>query len=779
VRNFKFHNLTNLYTKTNPSKIANDFKRVLEQSRNGICGIEIKSNRGGTDFTLVSPSFLKQNGIIRGSNKNHLSEDNVFLEGYLSEPFFLPLCTVLDGEFIERIQSLSFILKDNETIFIQWLFKRTSNYQEKAIQMYSSYILLGNDYPLTLNIGRKFQEKVINLTNKLGRVAEVRDYIEEAEKKIVSEGYCFKLIVAMNCSLGRQDYIRNRLEGIFNQYTYYNGIKFAEVKGKNLIQQIDDCIMTHDTKYQILSKREILSLIGGNDFDEVEEAEMEVVDEGGRISGKSGGSGVIVKDAIELLPNYPIQEVVEREGILQEIAEALKRVGVTSQARVYNGEVTTGIRLTSITCDIPKNKNLTDLTKKQKDIQASLGVQSLSIEQGEFPDTVKFSIPNDKPSIVGLRTMLEQDSFKEFCKENSLPFVVGLTELNDPIYLSLAKLPHLLVTGTTGSGKSVFLNNLATTLMLMNSPDELLMVMIDPKMVEFQHFVNFVHVKEVITDMDKAELTLLWLVKEMDDRYAMFSKVGVKSITAYNEAVNRNGLDSQYETIPSIVCIIDELGDLMDTHPEVENHIIRLGQKSRMAGVSLILASQRSSSDIISSRIKSNVLNAISFNMGSSNNYRTIFGHGINGLNLLGKGDGILKITGYHKDMQRFQSPIISPIEKEEVEVYEKLAHYLRKKYSKNKSEDEVVAKETKDEFEDEKLIKLKQVIANSGTTKTSELRKLLSIKNTTLIDLMNELVDQNWLKKESNSRGYELIADEEELNKYKLPFPQAESREG
>lgn len=763
MKSLNYENLTNLYTKTNARTISNDFKQIINQSRYGVCGIEMMVNKGVTDFTLVSPSFLRQSDKMKNSYKDYLTGARGFYEGYLYQPFFLPICTTWNGEFIERFQSLSFFLKNNESIFIQWLFKKAFNWQEKAIEMYSSY-LLGNDYPFTFRVGRKIQEKMINVMDKFGVSVDVREYIEEAEQKIVSNGYYFKLNIIVNSSMEREKQIIDRLGAVFDQYTYFNNIKLSKVKGKNMLQQIENCIMSVDRKYQILSMREILSLFGGNDVPIIEDVFAE------NKTQYELQKTVIINDAIELLPDYPIQKVQVKDGLIQDISESLKRVGIASQARVYNPIVTTGIRLTVIQFDIPKEKNLTHLTSKQKDIQAALGVNSLSIEQGDAADTVRMLIPNEQPAIVSLRSLLESDYFKQYCEKNELAFVVGLDEVNNPIVLSLAELRHLLVTGTTGSGKSVFINQLAVTLMLNNTPNELQMIMIDPKMVELQQYANFPHVKEVVTDMDKAEQILFELINEMERRYSTFNDAGVRFITTYNDMV-RNGELEDAEIIPYIVCIIDEYADLKDTHPTVEKHIARFAQKARAAGIHLVIGTQRPSVDVISGRIKANIINAISFNLSNTNNYRTVFGTGIP-YTLLGKGDGCMKIEGWSKQFQRFQSPILSPDEKIERQVYEDLAEYLNMKYANNSEMNSVeqiettVELEQEEECESDNLHKLKQIIAETGETRTTELRKHMGVKNVTLSNLMTELVSEGFLEMGKTRReGYKI--NEEKLNEW------------
>nr|WP_285842061.1 FtsK/SpoIIIE domain-containing protein [Ureibacillus chungkukjangi] len=751
-------NLTNIFTDVNQNNISQRLRKTIEQSQDGVSGVEILMKRGVTNFTLVSPPFLRNNSHRVDGNKKQVLENSKFYEGYLSRPFFLPICDTLNGEFIGLVKLLSEALNEDESIYIQWLFTKAYNWKDTAIEMYSSYIL-GNDHPLPFKVARKFQDKSLKLFNKLGSTSENRSYIEEAEQKIASEGYRFQLRVGINCSSSRLEYLISRVENLFKQYTFYNSIKLAKVNSKNITQQIEECVVSPDSKFQILTLREILSLFGGNDIEVNNEEVAEVVNE---VRDK-------VNSVIELLPNYPMQEVPERDGIVQDIAEALKRVGLTQQARVYNASVITGVRLTVVQADIPKGLNLTNLTSKTVDIQAALGVNSLGIEQGDVKDTVKFSIPNEKPAIVALRTLLEHESFKQYSRENKLAFVCGLSEINEPIYLSLTKLIHLLISGKSGSGKSIFVNGLVTTLTLTHTPQELKLILIDPKMVELQHFENFLHVDSVITDMDKAEGVLGDLTKEMDNRYSIFKKAGTKNINLYNEKV-LNGELEEKEIMPFIVCVIDEYADLYSTHSIVEKHIERLGSKSRAAGIHIVLCTQRPSSDIVSGRIKANVANAISFNLTTSNNYKTVFGTGIP-YTLLNKGDGCFKVEGWSKEFQRFQSAIISPDESEEERVYKELAEYLKKQYSKpnvKSTIEEEFENEDENDQEDENLNKLKKIIANTKETRTTELRKMLGVKNTTLSSLMKRLVDENWLEiGKSKQEGYKLIIDEDERVKW------------
>lgn len=765
MRNNHIKNFSNYFGEVFEAELGYKLKHVLEKADDYVSGVEVTMSRdeGVASLMLVTPPHLRVDGAE--SCRELVLSDFTMYEGYLLNPFFLPLYDDLNGEFLKDVQALADSLNEDESVWMQWLFRRAYNWKETALQMFMSY-LEGNDYPLTSRLGRALQDKTLQAMNRISSFDDYRDYIEEAEQKILGEGYQFQLRVAIRSQ--KTGNVLEAIEDLFKRYDAHNGIRLCKVREKKMKQFIEDCVLTADTKYQILSKREVLSLFGANTEQPIETEVGEI------IANPVSAKVLTASDIIQLLPSYPREEVLVKEGLEQDIAEALKRVGLIKQARLYNEYVTAGIRLTVVQFDIPKGKNLTHITQKSKDIQAALGVPSLGIEQGDEPDTVRFTLPNEKPAIISLRELLEDRAFQKFSKENPLAFIVGVDEVNNPIYLSLAKLVHLLVAGTTGSGKSVFINSLATTLMLTHTPQELKMVMIDPKQVELQQYVDFPHVEDVVTDVEEAAETLKELTEIMDVRYTVFKDAGVKNITLYNK--------KSAKPMPYIVCIVDEYADLMDTNPEVEDHIVRLGQKARAAGIHLVIATQRPSANVVSGRIKANITNAISFNLGNNINYKTVFGQGIGDTTLLGRGDGIMKIESYPKEFQRFQSTIISPDESEEEEIYKQLAEYLQAtaprpepelepepEQEEEEEEEEVQEEEPIEEPEGNHLYKLKQIIADTRETKISVLREKLKIKAATMTELMGKLVDEGWLKKhESKAKGYELIASDTVLSEWK-----------
>ena len=275
------------------------------------------------------------------------------------------------------------------------------------------------------------------------------------------------------------------------------------------------------------------------------------------------------------------------------------------------------------------------------------------------------------------------------------------------------------------------------------------MYLVDPKQVEFSCFEPFPHVQEVITDMRLAARTFVGLVLEMERRYTFLKEKGYRDMLSYNK---ENPEDKQ----PYILCVVDEFADLKAQFPEVEEYIQRLGQKARGAGIHLVLATQYPLADVISSVIKSNLPSVFCFSLKTQREYTTVFGEGIP-YRLLGLGDGVAKIEGAEHRFERFQSPLIEMNQKEETRIMEKLATMFEITH------DIEVSLPMEEEID--LLLKLKRIIKTTKETRITKLQKVMGIRTNDLQDLMAELVEQKFLyKHKSRSKGYELIATEEEL---------------
>lgn len=712
-------------------------EKLLEKD---LFGIKYNINRKGVNISTFTPPLVLDNSN-NGSKtiSRHSSQGLKSFEVSLACPFFLPLHSSLNGLYDKCLNYLPELLSENESINIIWLFQKRQYWKELAISMYDSY-LKGDDEPSEIELFRKVKDKMLSIVSRISSPLEGREYSQDVEDKILDNGYCFQCTVEIVSDKSIQ--LSNLIQDVFTQYDSHNGLRLEEIEYKYPY--------TMRSTNQILCKSEITSLLC--------QSELEIITD--NPIKETAKSSIIAKtethnnwkDRIELLPNIEKKKVEIDDTILPRLADALKRTNVIKQARLHNELIEHGSRLTIIHADIPKGKNFSDVEKKEKDIQAALGVPSLGIEQGDNAGTIKFSIPHNNYGLISLREIIERDDFHEYSQKHSLSFIVGLDEIGNPIYLSLEELRHILITGSQGSGKSVFVNQLLTTLLITHSPDELNLILIDPKQVELEQYKPFPHVQEVVTNMNKAIKTLGGLIKEMENRYKIFKENGVKNIQG-------NNIKSK-ESLPYIICVIEEWADLFSVvGKDAEESVLRLGQKARAAGIFLIIITQRPSAKILSGDIKANIQSKFSFNLGNNTNYRTVFDSGIP-YKLLGKGDGAFQIENWHKDFQRFQSPIISTDPVGESSIYENLV----KTYSDYNPSNGQIA-----EDENPLLDKLKNIIATTKETRVSALREKMNIQTEKLLILMNQLVDKGWLVKHKNrSKGYELVADESQLEEWR-----------
>lgn len=286
------------------------------------------------------------------------------------------------------------------------------------------------------------------------------------------------------------------------------------------------------------------------------------------------------------------------------------------------------------------------------DLRRELSAISVRI-QAPIPgkDTIGIEIPNDKRQIVNFREIVETDDFRDGC--GPLTMILGKDIGGNPYLADLAHMPHLLVAGATGAGKSVCLNCILISLLLCHRPDEMQLLLVDPKRIEMALYADSPHlVHPVVTEMSDAKNALDWAVDEMERRYKAIANLGVRDIRAYNSKIGAFGdnLPENYanlQKIPYLVIVIDELADLMMTaSKEVERSIVRLAQLARAAGIHMILATQRPSVDVVTGLIKANFPCRISFQVTSKHDSRTILDQ-VGAEHLLGHGDMLFKPSGH------------------------------------------------------------------------------------------------------------------------------------
>jgi len=305
---------------------------------------------------------------------------------------------------------------------------------------------------------------------------------------------------------------------------------------------------------------------------------------------------------------------------------------------------------------------VSSIANLSNDLALSLAAQGIRIE-APIPgkSAVGIEIPNKDPQGVFLREILEDEKFETF--QSKLAFAVGKDIAGSPVVTDIARMPHLLIAGATGSGKSVCINTLIASLLYKARPDEVKLLMIDPKVVELSVYNGIPHLLiPVVTDPKKASGALNWAVQEMENRYAAFAETGRRDLKGYN----RHMLEQDEQKLPQIVIIIDELADLMMTAKgEVEESICRLAQKARAAGIHLIVATQRPSVDVITGLIKANIPSRLAFAVSSGTDSRTVLDmYGAE--KLLGRGDMLFLPVGQNKPI-RVQGGFISDKEVEEL----------------------------------------------------------------------------------------------------------------
>ncbi|MDA8695210.1 DNA translocase FtsK [Alphaproteobacteria bacterium] len=283
------------------------------------------------------------------------------------------------------------------------------------------------------------------------------------------------------------------------------------------------------------------------------------------------------------------------------------------------------------------------------DISRSMGVGPVRISQIFGTQYLGVEVPNDKRESVTIKELLSNDNFKNTL--HKIPICIGKDISGNIEVIDLSKTPHLLVAGTTGSGKSVFINTLLASLLYKFSPKQLKLILIDPKMLELSVYNDIAHLlTPVVTEPKKAIIALKWVCKEMERRYSMMNEEGTRSLEGYNQKAS--------EALPYIVVFIDEMADLMMTAgKEVEHYVQRLAQMARACGIHLVMATQRPSVDIITGSIKANFPSRVSFQVASKYDSRTVLGE-IGAEQLLGNGDMLMTKNG--SNLIRYQSAFIS-----------------------------------------------------------------------------------------------------------------------
>lgn len=347
----------------------------------------------------------------------------------------------------------------------------------------------------------------------------------------------------------------------------------------------------------------------------------------------------------------------ELKSNAQKLVEIFESFGI--EVKVTN--ITRGSSVTRYEVVPAPGIKVNKLTALDQDIAMRLPANNVRIEV--LPGYVGIEVSNDSVSTVYLRGLLETPEFKNHTSK--LAVAVGRDINGATVVMDIAKTPHLLIAGATGSGKSVCINTIITSILYKASPDEVKLVLVDPKVVELKLYEGIPHLLvPIVTDPRKAAGALSWAVAEMENRYQKFAEAGARDLKGYNAKLEAS--DPEAKKLPQIVIIIDELADMMMVAPgEVQDYICRLAQKARAAGMHLVLATQRPSVDVITGLIKANIPSRIAFAVSSSTDSRTIIDHG-GAEKLMGKGDMLMMLTGASK-LNRVQGAFLPDTDVENV----------------------------------------------------------------------------------------------------------------
>ncbi|MEW9121876.1 MAG: DNA translocase FtsK [Thermotaleaceae bacterium] len=439
---------------------------------------------------------------------------------------------------------------------------------------------------------------------------------------------------------------------------------------------------------------------------------------------------------LSLLNDYPTnnskndkKEIIGKVKILE---ETMQNFGVDAKVM----QVSKGPSITRYEIQPSPGVKVSKIVSLSDDIALNLAASNIRIE-APIPGkaAVGIEIPNDSITTVSVKEVLESDSFAN--SDSKLTFVLGKDIAGNPVTADLSKMPHLLIAGATGSGKSVCINTLITSILYKSTPNEVKLVLIDPKMVELNNYNGIPHLLiPVVTDPKKAASALNWAVQEMTNRYKLFAQNGVRDIGGYNE----KQLRENQEEMPKIVVIIDELADLMMVAPgQVEDSICRLAQMARAAGIHLIVATQRPSVDVITGVIKANIPSRIAFAVSSQADSRTILDMA-GAEKLLGKGDLLFYPVGASKP-RRLQCAFISDGE------VERIVSYIKDQVVETTYEEDILEKIETDLSEeegavDELLQEAIEMVVQSGQASISMLQRRFRIgynRAARLIDAMEE----------------------------------------
>ena len=474
---------------------------------------------------------------------------------------------------------------------------------------------------------------------------------------------------------------------------------------------------------------------------------------------------------ITLLSQGDPKEIKGGKKAVTETASKLEKTlysfGVS--AKVEN--VSVGPAITRYELKPAEGVRVSKIANLADDIALNLAAESIRIE-APIPgkQAVGIEIPNTENEVVHLRDIIASDAFQGH--KSKLAFALGKDVAGKEVVTDIAKMPHVLIAGATGSGKSVCINTLIASIIYKAKPSEVKLLMVDPKVVELSVYNGIPHLLiPVVTDPKKAAGALAWAVQEMINRYNLFAKKGVRDIKGYNEAVEKEGETGK---LPQIVIIIDELSDLMMASPkEVEDSICRLAQMARAAGMHLVIATQRPSVDVITGVIKANIPSRISFAVSSQVDSRTILDM-VGAEKLLGKGDMLFYPSGAPKPT-RIQGAFVSDKE------VEKLVEFLKSQgevtYSDEILEqiensdktDKELEEESDDQTSDPLLMEAIETVVETQQASTSFIQRRFKVGYARAGRIIDQMEERGIISGYQGSKPREVLMSKERWQELKM----------
>ncbi len=485
------------------------------------------------------------------------------------------------------------------------------------------------------------------------------------------------------------------------------------------------------------------------------------------ISGEIRLKKLPIKTSWEL-PPISLLDKTETQPDSGDIKENIQIIKTTLQNFGINAEVTEvtiGPTVTRYAIKPPEGVKLSKILALQNDLALALAVQNIRIE-APIPGRalIGIEVPNVKTAIVRLRSLIETSEFLE--NDNLLIFPLGRLVTGEAFYADLSLMPHLLIAGTTGSGKSVFIHSLIISLLMKNTPETLNLILIDPKRVELIKYENIPHLlMDPVVDLKKVIPVMNWLIEEMERRYKEFQANRVRDIEVYNKLQ----IQKKKKIMPRIVFVIDEMADLMVKQGNiVEAAIIRLAQMARATGIHLVLATQRPSVDVVTGLIKANIPNRICFKVASQVDSRTVLDYS-GAEKLIGAGDMLFMSTLFG-GIKRIQAPLVTEKEIERITDFWAKQALEKEDYERETiplEEYEKYGKEIGEEIEsEEELIKAAlQIILETKKASTSLLQRKLKIGYARAARILDILEEKGIVGPQEGTKPRKVLIDKLEEN--------------